>query len=109
MIQQKLKSMVNTVFNYGVDEKLISKPIPSPVVGLIFKNNSEKVPDILTLTEIKTFLEAANDIKTPWYPIWAMALLTGMRNGELYALLWEDIDFENSLIRVSKSYNSRTR
>jgi integrase len=37
-----------------------------------------------------------------------MALLEGMRNGELYGLEWTDIDFENSLIRVSKSYDSRT-
>ena len=37
-----------------------------------------------------------------------MALLTGMRNGELYALEWSDVDFENSMIRVSKSFNSRT-
>lgn len=106
--QQKIRSMVNIVFNYALEEKLISKPIPSPMAGLVFINKSEKVPDILTLGEIKTFLEAARDIKTPWYPIWAMALLTGMRNGELYALEWADVDFENSLIRVSKSYNSRT-
>ncbi len=107
--QQKIRSMVNTVFNYGLEEKLISKPIPSPMAGLVFSNMSEKVPDILTLSEIKTFLEAARDIKSPWYPIWGMALLTGMRNGELYALEWADVDFENSLIRVSKSYNSRTK
>jgi integrase len=106
--QQKIRSMVNTVFNYGLEEKLISKPIPSPMAGLVFNNMSEKVPEILTLTEIKTFLEAARDIESPWYPIWAMALLTGMRNGELYALEWVDVDFENSLIRVSKSYDSRT-
>lgn len=106
--QQKIRSMVNTVFNYGLEEKLISKPIPSPMAGLVFNNKSEKVPDILTLTEIKTFLEAARDIESPWYPIWAMALLTGMRNGELYALEWVDVDFENSMIRVSKSYDSRT-
>lgn len=30
-----------------------------------------------------------------------------MRKGELYALEWDDVDFENLLIRVSKSYKSR--
>ena len=38
-----------------------------------------------------------------------MALLTGMRNGELHALLWSDVDFENRIIRLTKSYNTRTR
>lgn len=29
--QQKVRSMVNTVFNYCLEEKFISKPIPSPM------------------------------------------------------------------------------
>lgn len=105
--QQKIRSMVNTVFNYGLDERLISKQIPSPMSGLVFEDKSEKVPEILNLSEIKKFLEYAKELKNPWYPIWAMALLTGMRNGELYALEWTDIDFENNLIRVSKSFDNR--
>ena len=32
-----------------------------------------------------------------------MALYTGLRRGELCALQWKDIDFEQKLIRVSKS------
>ena len=107
--QQKVRSMVNTVFNYGLEEKFISKPIPSPMAGLVFNTDAEKVPDILTLGEIKQFLERGKELQNEWYPIWAMALLTGMRNGELYALEWSDVDFENSLIRVSKSYNSRLK
>lgn len=43
----------------------------------------------------------------PWYHHWALALLTGMRSGELFALLWTDIDWENSALTVSKSYDSR--
>ena len=32
-----------------------------------------------------------------------------MRNGELYALKWEDVDLGNRLIRVKTSYNKRTK
>ena len=105
--QQKIRSMVNTVWNYGVEERLI-KSLPSPMSGIVFDNKSEKVPEVLNIVEIKKFLEAARDLDNPWYPIWSVALLTGMRNGELYALEWTDIDFENSMIRVSRSYDSRT-
>lgn len=105
--QQKVRSFVNAVFNYAIEERFINKPIPSPFSGLELKKTEEKVPEILTLAEIKRFLECAKQLDSPWYPIWAMALLTGMRNGELYALEWDDIDFENLIIRVSKSYNSR--
>jgi len=107
--QQKVRSFVNTVFNYAVEERLISRPIPSPFTGLEIKKTEEKVPEILTLVEIRRFLDFAKQLDSPWYPIWATALLTGMRNGELYALEWDDVDFENLLIRVSKSYNSRIK
>lgn len=45
--------------------------------------------------------------KHPWYPIWAFAVLTVMRSGELLALEWGDVDEQNGIIRVSKSYNKR--
>ena len=105
--KQKIRSFINAIFTYGIEERYIRKPIPSPFTGLELKKTEEKVPEILTLTEIKRFLDLAKQLDSPWYPIWATALLTGMRNGELYALEWDDIDFENLLIRVSKSYNSR--
>lgn len=33
-----------------------------------------------------------------------MALLTGMRNGKLYAQTWTDVDFENKVISVTKAW-----
>jgi integrase len=105
--QQKVRSFVNAIFNYAIEERLIAKPIPSPFTGLEFKKTEEKVPEILTLVEIKRFLDIAKQLDSPWYSLWATAILTGMRNGELYAMEWDDDDFENLLIRVSKSFNSR--
>jgi len=104
----KVRGYINTVFNYGVEERMIRNNIPSPLAGIELKKTEEKVPEILTLTEIKKFLDFAKQLKSLWYPIWATALLTGMRNGELYALEWDDVNFENSLIRVSKSFCSMT-
>jgi integrase len=54
-------------------------------------------------------IEYAHGANHPWKRIWAVALLTGMRSGELYALTWKDVDFENKLINVNKSYNCRMR
>jgi integrase len=54
-------------------------------------------------------IDAEKELESPWYAIWATALLTGCRNGELFALTWEDIDFTSNSIRVSKSYNKRLR
>lgn len=106
---KSVKSTVNMIYNFGIEEGFIQGVRYSPVSGIKLNLKSEKVPDILTLEEIKKFLYEAKRLNHPWYPIWAFALLTGMRSGELYALEWNDVDLENNLIRVSKSHNNRLK
>jgi integrase len=104
---KKVKNTVNVIYNFGIEEGRIKGVQHSPVYGVKLHDKVEKVPDILSLQEIKKFLYEAKSLNHPWYPIWATALLTGMRNGELYALEWDDVDFENEIVRVSKSFNKR--
>jgi integrase len=104
---KKVKNTVNVVYNFGIEEGIIVGVNQSPVHGIRLHHKQEKVPDILSLEEIKKFLYEAKRQEHPWYPIWVTALLSGMRNGELYALEWDDVDFENGIVRVSKSYNKR--
>ncbi len=104
---QKVKNTINMVFQWGIDNRLIREVFISPVKGVNVDQREEKFPEILKLTEIRTFLLEAKRRDHPWYPVWAMALLTGMRSGELYALEWLDVDFENKLIRVKKSFSKR--
>jgi integrase/recombinase XerD len=60
--------------------------------------------------EIRRFLEAAS--KDP-YPgvlqLFATAVYTGMRAGELLGLRWDDVDLERRLITVQRSYNNPTK
>jgi len=108
--RKNVKYTVNVVFKWGIEEHLITGVNQSPVEGLqLGPNTSEKVPDILTIEEIRKLLADAKALENPWYPVWATALLTGMRNGELHSLLWSDIDLEGRRIIVSKSYNTRTK
>ena len=108
--QKHVKNTVNVVFRWGIEEKLIRGVASTPVEGVkVVLDKAEGVPDIFTIEEIRTLLREARRIEHPWYPIWAMALLTGMRNGELHALLWSDVDLENRKITVSKSYNTRLK
>jgi integrase len=81
----------------------------SPVFGLKIVLKEDKKPEILKLDEIRRLLREARERNHPWYPIWAVALLTGMRNGELFALKWSDVDLEKGLITVQRSYNKRTK
>ncbi len=102
---KKIKTSVNVVFNWGIEEKYIVGTSSTPVEGLCVSDKVEKVPQILTLEDIRTLLGRACKLDHPWYPIWAFAFLTGMRSGELKALQWKDIDLEKRIITVSKSYS----
>jgi len=108
--RKSLKHTVNVVFKWGIEERLIKGASQSPTEGLqIARSMVEKVPDILTIEEIRKLLVEAKLLEHPWYSVWASALLTGMRNGELHALLWTDVDFENRKLTVSKSFNTRMK
>ncbi|MDF2882940.1 MAG: tyrosine recombinase XerC-like protein [Clostridiaceae bacterium] len=55
-----------------------------------------------TLEEEKTFLAAIKGHHLEM--LFATALYSGLRQGELFALTWEDINFEKNYIDVNKTY-----
>ncbi len=81
--------------------------------GIIYRNPavgiSVKVPEspqaVLNRTEIDTLLLEARKHHHRYFNHWALAILTGLRKGELIALTWSDIDFENRVIAVTKSWS----
>ena len=69
--------------------------------------NTHKV-QYLNYDEIKKLLDSLEDGIKPSYISRYMiitALYTGMRIGEIMALEWSDIDFDNHLIKITKSYS----
>lgn len=107
--QKKIKNIINSVFEWGVEFKFINGNPDAPLVGLMIAKTDERPPDILTLEDIKTFLRTAKTVEHRWYPIWAFAILTGMRSGELHALTWNQIDLEKGTILVDRSYDSNAK
>jgi len=59
--------------------------------------------------EIRRFLAAAHDEGDDVSMLYATAIYTGMRAGELAGLLWEDVDFERRLITVQRSFDGPTK
>lgn len=68
----------------------------------------EKMPEILTLSEIRQLLKAAHGVRHEWHEVWTLALYTGMRSGELYALRWASVDFDNKMIYVHENWTNKT-
>ncbi len=104
--QKKIKNIIHKIYLWGIENRHIVGVNGSPFQGLMIEKGEEKVPEILTLEEIKKFLLAAKMMNNRWYPVWAFAILTGMRSGELYALTWNQIDLAKGSIMVDRSYDS---
>ncbi len=105
--RRKMKVVINRIFQHGMEKRMIKGITESPTTGIKLDREDDSVPEILTLGEIRKLLSSARAMEHKWYYHWALALLTGMRSGELYALLWTDIDWENNTITVSKTFDSR--
>ncbi len=107
--RDRMRSALNGLFNWGIETRKIKGLQQSPAYGLNFsRKNDERLPEILSLAEIRKLLELANEFNHPWYPIWLVALLTGARSGELYALEPSDIDWEKRLLHIHKAYNKKS-
>lgn len=107
--QKKLKNTINMIYNFGIEERVIRGVFASPVHGVQIKIIQDKKPEIFTLGQIRKLLYEAKLADSKWFPIWCVALLTGMRCGELYALKWSDIDFSQMQITVERSFCKRTQ
>lgn len=101
-----IKNYINLVFRFGIQEGLIDGDKKSPVYGVPFDlADGDSLPEILTMSQATTLLQQAKTRKHPWYPIWATALMTGMRSSELLALRKENVIFEESIIRIKESWD----
>lgn len=95
----KLIQLLRVIFNYGIENKYISK---SPILKSDKLKEEKKDINVLDEKQIENFLEAAKSKNIKVYALLATALYTGIRRGELLALEWSDIDFKNSRIKINK-------
>jgi integrase len=90
-------ALLRRIINFGVKRRLCP-PLPFSIE--MPKVNNEKTED-LTTEQLKNLLKAigrSEDIQAA--NIMRIALLTGMRRGELFKLKWNDIDFERRFINI---------
>jgi integrase len=89
--------VLTVCLNHAVRDGLI--PVnPARAVQRLPDDHVER--DYLRLDEIPVYMDACSDV---YRPLAEMLIATGMRIGEAVALIWEDVDFPNSAIRVMRS------
>jgi len=118
-----IKDVLSGVFNFALDEELISSNPTTGIAKRLFpKGNGKKKTieksEVFSKDELGLFLSICETHFKEYYLFFLMAARTGMRLGELLVLKWDDIDFNSTYIWIKQSYrrgrltkpkNSQTR
>lgn len=78
---------------------------PNPVTEVKRRKVPKRVPDYLRLDEVPRVLAKLSD---RWRPLFATAVYTGLRKGELLGLRKRDVDLGARLLTVARSYDRET-
>lgn len=101
------RAVLNGMYMQAVRNELLQK---NPVTNAVLPKNTKKhAAKVLSESEQCLFLRYAKESR--FYPLYELALSTGMRSGELRGLQWSDIDFTNKIIHVTHTlvyYDGKT-
>ena len=90
-------TMLHNCLDRAVKERLIPR---NPTDDCIIPKLQKREIKILPADSIRNYLRAADERGV--LPMFFLELVSGMRKGELVALLWEDLDIPGKTISVSK-------
>jgi len=98
---QHMHAVIRVSLNQALKWGIIARN-PATLVRAPTPNKRESIT--LTKEQAALYLESVEDHR--WYPIYVLAITTGMRKGEILGLRWRDIDFErhNLSIRHTVQY-----
>lgn len=93
--------MLNVLFELAVTERLIQREA-NPMLGkLVLPKNQRKPIEAYNLEEFYLLLELAEKDNNPNIElIINLALLSGIRRGEMCGLKWSNVDFEEGYINI---------
>ncbi len=101
-----VRRVLVTFFNWCIKQEFIIK---NPASNIVVKGNKaintqkqKATVEILSDKEIKKIKNYIKD--TDFELLFILDLSTGLRQGELLALNWEDIDLKNQTLKVDKAY-----
>jgi len=77
---------------------LIQNPVPDVPRPKVVRREVRP----FTLEQVALFLAAARDL--PLFALYVLAIDSGMREGEMLALEWEDFDWQRGTVRVERTF-----
>ena len=99
-----LKSCLNNIFECAVDDEMILK---NPAKNIQIPRTERKKREAIEQNQIELFMRyvKTNGRYQYAYPAFVALFNLGVRIGEMAALTWDDIDFENNIVEINKTVN----
>ena len=95
----KIRSLLSTLFNHAIRYEWLDQG-RNPVTLVRQSAKRQRSPEFLETFEIQRLLE---ELSSCFRLMVILAVTTGLRRSELFALKWSDIDFSNLLLDVQRS------
>lgn len=102
--RNRVKIMIADMLDKAIRHELLLKNVAK---GITVKRDEEKEPRYLNTEEIKEFLGAARG--TFYYNLFVVAIQSGLRPGELFALTEDSLDFEHNVIKVTRTLHYKEK
>lgn len=91
--------VLNTALTHAVKLGLLAK---NPCKATTPPRPDHNEMSVYDEDQIQILLITAKEIGDPYYPVYYLALHTGMRQGELLGLRWDDLDWDKRTLRVQR-------
>lgn len=95
---QYTNAVLESAFRQAVRWRMLAE---DPCAGVDLPRVKRHEMEALSVEECRQFLSVAEE--SEWYPLFALALTSGMRPSEYLALKWSDIDWRRGSVSVSRT------
>ena len=94
---------LHKIFNVAMSHAVKLGMIPrNPCKGTTPPKRPQREMQFYDEYQVQQLLNTAQMIEDQYYPVYFLAIHTGMRLGELLGLKWEDIDFDRRTLQVKR-------
>jgi integrase len=101
---KKIIDTLKVVFRKAVQLKLVKE---NPVLNVTLPKRSNDEMTVWDTEQVEQFI--IHSKKHRFYTVYLIAVLTGMRKGEIVGLRWKDINFEEKIIYIRQIYDPKAK